>query len=77
MSTQKKKKTLIWLFKLVTKDEHQSILEHEIESLKKITKENYLMYNVKVSKWLTQQIQSNFASKSHDQTRAKSITNKK
>jgi len=58
------KKTLIWLFKLVTKDEHQSILEHEIESLKKTTKENYLMYNAKMSKWLTQQIQSDFASKS-------------
>jgi hypothetical protein len=48
------KKTLIWLFKPVTKDEHQSILEHEVESLKKTTKENYLMYNAKVSKWLTQ-----------------------
>jgi hypothetical protein len=65
------------LFKPITKDEHQSILEHEIESLKKTTKENYLLCNAKVFKWLTQQIQTNFANKSQDQTRAKSTTNKK
>jgi hypothetical protein len=52
-------------------------LEHEIESLQKNTKENYLVYNAKVFKWLTQQIQNNFASKSQDQKRTKSLTNKK
>jgi hypothetical protein len=79
MNTQQKrqKKTSIWLFEPIRKDEHQNILEHEIELLKKTTKENYLMCNVKMFKWLTQQIQSNFANKSQDQTRAKSITNKK
>jgi hypothetical protein len=35
---QQQQKTLIWLFEPNTKDEDQSILEHEIELLKKPTK---------------------------------------
>jgi len=40
MNTQQKQhKTLIGLFEPITRNEHQSVLEHEVEILEKVTQE--------------------------------------
>lgn len=69
---EKQQKISIGLFKPITKDQCQSILQHEVHLWNKVGHwKKYTLHNEKMSSWLTQEIQSNIIHKLENQARFK------